>query len=43
VLWSAIRGGRLGTAFRRQVSDARRDRKLARLGYRVLRLEALAE
>jgi very-short-patch-repair endonuclease len=69
LLWAAIRGGRLGTAFRRQVplgrfivdflapqarlvvevdggyhatrraADARRDRKLARLGYRVLRLQ----
>lgn len=70
LLWSAIRGGRLGVCFRRQVplgrfvvdflapsrklavevdggvhalkraSDARRDRKLARMGYRVLRLDA---
>jgi very-short-patch-repair endonuclease len=70
LLWSAIRGGRLGVGFRRQVplgnfivdflapsqrlivevdggahfrrraADARRDRKLARMGYRVLRLEA---
>ena len=69
-LWQAIRGGRLGVAFRRQVpiagyivdflapsvrlvvevdggyhisrakSDARRDAVLARLGYRVLRLDA---
>ena len=70
LLWSAIRGGRLGVYFRRQVplgrfivdflapaarlivevdggvhalqraADARRDRKLARMGYRVLRLDA---
>ena len=69
-LWSAIRGGRLGVCFRRQIplgnyiadfaapaaklvvevdgayharrqaADARRDRNLGRLGYRVLRLEA---
>jgi very-short-patch-repair endonuclease len=69
-LWEAIRGGRLGVCFRRQVplgrfiadfvapaarlivevdggyhrrrrtADARRDRVLGRLGYRVLRLEA---
>ena len=70
-LWQAIRGNRLGTAFRRQVviggkyivdflaqrerlvvevdgayhrgrttADARRDRYLARLGYRVLHLDA---
>ena len=70
VLWNAIRSGKLGVPFRRQVplggyiadfvapraklivevdgschsfkrvADARRDRKLARLGYKVLRLEA---
>ena len=70
VLWNAIRSGKLGVPFRRQVplgryiadfvapraklivevdgsghrfkraADARRDRKRARLGYRVLRLEA---
>jgi very-short-patch-repair endonuclease len=70
LLWSAIRAGRLGVAFRRQVpigafivdflapaqylvvevdggyharrraADARRDRFLAREGYRVLRLES---
>ena len=71
LLWHALRSGKLGVPFRRQVvvfpgfivdfvaakaklvvevdgkchqsqlaSDARRDRKLARLGYRVLRLEA---
>ena len=69
-LWEAIRGGKLGVAFRRQVvvgsaivdfaapearlavevdgpyharrraADARRDRKLRRLGWRVLRLDA---
>ncbi len=70
-LWGALRAGRLGTTFRRQVpianrfiadflapaarlcvevdggyhdqrhsADARRDRALARLGYRVLHLEA---
>jgi very-short-patch-repair endonuclease len=69
-LWRAIRGRRLGVAFRRQVvlghfiadfvafearlvvevdggyharrgaADARRDRALERLGYRVLRLDA---
>jgi very-short-patch-repair endonuclease len=69
-LWSAIRGGRLGISFRRQLplgnyiadfaapavklivevdgayharrqsADARRDRNLRRLGYRVLHLEA---
>jgi very-short-patch-repair endonuclease len=70
VLWQAIRGKRLGIAFRRQVvidnaivdfcapsarlvvevdggyhdrrrrADRRRDRALAKAGYRVLRLEA---
>jgi very-short-patch-repair endonuclease len=71
VLWPALKGKRLGTAFRRQAplagafivdflapakrlvvevdgpcharkraADARRDRRLGRLGYRVLRLEA---
>jgi very-short-patch-repair endonuclease len=70
-LWQAIRGGRLGVCFRRQVplgnfiadfaapavrlvvevdgayhrrrrtADARRDEKLARMGYRVLRLPAV--
>ena len=70
LLFEALRGGRLGAPFRRQVvvggyivdllaprqklvvevdggyharrrrADARRDRKLARLGYRVLRLPA---
>jgi very-short-patch-repair endonuclease len=70
VLFEAIRGGRLGVSFRRQVpvgrfivdllapavklvvevdggyharrraADERRDRTLARAGYRVLRLEA---
>ena len=70
LLWQALRGGRLGVAFRRQVpigryiadfcapaarlavevdggyhqermaADARRDRDMARLGYRVLRLPA---
>ena len=70
MLWSRIRGCRLGVYFRRQVpigryivdflapaarlvvevdggyhaqrraADARRDRKLARQGYRVLRIEA---
>lgn len=71
ILWRALRSGKLGIPFRRQVvvfpgfivdfvaakvklvvevdgkchqskraSDARRDRKLARLGHRVLRLEA---
>jgi len=69
-LFEAIRGGRLGVAFKRQVriggfivdflapaaklvvevdggshagrgaADARRDRKLARLGFRVVRVEA---
>jgi very-short-patch-repair endonuclease len=71
ILWQAIRAGKLGTPFRRQVvlaghyiadfvaparrlvvevdggshrgraaADARRDRKIERLGYRVLRLES---
>ncbi len=70
LLWSALRGRRLGVLFRRQVivagyiadfaavearlivevdgpyheqrrrADARRDRALARAGYRVLRVEA---
>ena len=70
ILFEALRGGRLGAPFRRQVvvggyivdflarrqklvvevdggyharrerADARRDRKLARLGYRVVRLPA---
>ena len=70
ILWKAIRGGKLGVAFRRQVvigdfiadfaapsiklvvevdgkyhvargaADARRDRKLARLRWRVVRVEA---
>lgn len=70
LLWQALRGSRLGVAFRRQVpigryivdfcapsvrlvvevdggyhgartaADARRDRDLVRLGYRVLRLPA---
>ena len=70
LLWVELRGGRLGTPFRRQVpiarfivdflaprerlvvevdggyhagrcaADARRDRKLERLGYRVLRVNA---
>jgi len=71
LLWSAIRGNRMGVAFRRQVviagkyvadfaapsarlvvevdggyhcsrggADARRDRALLRLGWRVLRLDA---
>ncbi|MBI4950533.1 MAG: DUF559 domain-containing protein [Myxococcales bacterium] len=70
ILWQALRGSRLGAAFRRQVpiagyiadfcaprqrlvvevdgayhaergrADARRDRNLARAGYRVLRLPA---
>ena len=70
VLWQALRGGRLGVVFRRQVpvgpyavdflapqaklvvevdggyhvsrrgADARRERRLRRWGYRVLRLEA---
>lgn len=69
-LWAALRGGRLGVAFRRQVvlgecivdflapaqrlvvevdggyhdcrakADARRDARLAALGYRVLRLDS---
>ncbi|MEZ4221516.1 MAG: DUF559 domain-containing protein [Polyangiaceae bacterium] len=69
-LWEALRGGRLGVKFRRQVAigcyiadflapraclivevdgayhaqrraaDARRDRALGRLGYRVLRIDA---
>jgi len=69
-LWSALSGGKLGVAFRRQVvlggsivdflaprarlvvevdgsyhaqrvaADARRDSKLGRLGYRVLRIPA---
>ena len=71
ILWKAIRGGKLGVAFRRQVviggafiadfaapstklvvevdgkyhrgrvaADARRDSKLARLGWRVVRVRA---
>ena len=39
LLWAGLRGGRLGLCFRR-TADARRDRKLARLGYRVLRIDA---
>jgi very-short-patch-repair endonuclease len=69
-LWEALRGGRLGVHFKRQVriggfiadflapaaklivevdggshvgrsaADERRDRKLARLGYRVVRVDA---
>ncbi len=71
-LWEALRSGRLGVSFKRQVpignyivdflapslqlvvevdggvhrgratADARRDRQLARLGYRVVRVQACA-
>ncbi|HEY8088856.1 MAG TPA: hypothetical protein VIF09_13445 [Polyangiaceae bacterium] len=42
LLWSRLSGSQLGVAFRRQVviAGARRDRELARLGWRVLRVPA---
>ena len=40
-LWRQLSGSKLGVAFPcRVVADARRDRVLLRLGYRVLRLDA---